>query len=211
MSVTFVRVVSFSTYQVVKYSISDEIEKHTGVSPLVYYNQPGSTPSLSTVTTFTVAGMFAGLAASPFACESSYFLFLFALVSINGDLGLSSVGPFELAKNVVQTSVLMTHRSQASPHAVRDPRIRSLPRLGTLEAFKQIISRHGISGLYTGYHLHAMRDTIGTGLYFGIYETVKQVIAKELGEQKSPFGPPMVAGALCGTVPWLVVSEGNQS
>lgn len=72
MSVTFVRVVSFSTYQVVKYAISDEFEKHTGVSPLVYYNERGSTPTLATITTFTVAGMCAGLAASPFACKSFY-------------------------------------------------------------------------------------------------------------------------------------------
>lgn len=68
MSVTFVRVVSFSTYQVVKYRISEQFERYTGVSPLVYYNQPGSVPTLATITTFTVAGMCAGLAASPFAC-----------------------------------------------------------------------------------------------------------------------------------------------
>lgn len=108
---------------------------------------------------------------------------------------------------MVQTSVLMSYRSQASPDAVRDPRVRSLPRLGTIQAFRQIISRHGFRGLYTGYHLHAMRDTIGTGMYFGIYETVKQIIAKEMGKPaQSPFGPPLVAGALCGTIPWLVVS-----
>jgi hypothetical protein len=69
MSVTFVRVVSFSSYQVVKYRLSDEFERHTGVSPLLYYNEPGSIPSFATVTTFTVAGMCAGLAASPFACQ----------------------------------------------------------------------------------------------------------------------------------------------
>lgn len=69
MSVTFVRVVSFSTYQTVKYRISDEFERATGVSPLVYYNQTGSIPSPATITTFTVAGMCAGLAASPFACK----------------------------------------------------------------------------------------------------------------------------------------------
>ena len=101
----------------------------------------------------------------------------------------------------------MSYRSQASPDAVRDPRVRSLPRLGTIQAFRKIISRHGFRGLYTGYHLHAIRDTIGTGLYFGIYETVKQIIAKEMGKPaQTPFGPPMVAGALCGTIPWLVVS-----
>lgn len=81
-----------------------------------------------------------------------------------------------------------------------------MPRIGTFQAFKQIINRHGFLGLYTGYHLHALRDTVGTGLYFGIYETVKQVIVKEFGPQQSPFGPPMVAGALCGTVPWILVS-----
>jgi hypothetical protein len=51
-----------------------------------------------------------------------------------------------------------------------------------------------------------MRDTIGTGLYFGIYETVKQIVTKELGRQQSPFGAPMAAGALCGTIPWILVS-----
>lgn len=72
MSVTFVRVVSFSTYQAVKYRISDEFERITGVSPLAYYNQTGSLPSLATITTFTVAGMCAGLAASPFACKWAF-------------------------------------------------------------------------------------------------------------------------------------------
>ncbi|OXV09134.1 hypothetical protein Egran_03109 [Elaphomyces granulatus] len=180
MSVTFVRVTNFSTYQAAKYAISEEFEKHTGISPLRYYNQPGSTPTVGTIVTFAGAGMAAGLAASPIAC------------------------PFELAKNVVQTSVLLSHRSQASPDAVRDPNLRSMPRIGTFQAFKRIINRHGFLGLYTGYHLHALRDTVGTGLYFGIYETVKQVIVKEFGPQQSPFGPPMVAGALCGTVPWIL-------
>jgi hypothetical protein len=72
MSVTFVRVTNFSTYQVVKYAISGEFEKRTGVSPLVYYNQPGSTPTWPTMVTFTGAGMAAGLAASPIACMRAY-------------------------------------------------------------------------------------------------------------------------------------------
>jgi hypothetical protein len=73
MSVTFVRVVSFSTYQNAKYKISDEWERITGVSPLLSYNEPGSIPNLTTITTFTVAGMCAGLAASPFACKQPFF------------------------------------------------------------------------------------------------------------------------------------------
>ncbi|KAH3005554.1 hypothetical protein KXW60_004743 [Aspergillus fumigatus] len=178
-SVTAVRVVNFSTYNVAKHRISEFVERITGESPLATYNTPGSSPTVSTLFTFTAAGFIAGLITSPLAC------------------------PFELAKNVVQTSVLVAHRSQASPDAVRDPSLRTRPRLGTIEAIRQIVRRYGFRGLYTGFHLHAMRDTIGSGLYFSVYETVKQLAAKELGPDKSPFGGPMIAGAICSTVPWF--------
>lgn len=116
------------------------------------------------------------------------------------------LGPFELTKNVVQTSVLVSNRAQASPNAARDPSLRSKGRLNTIEAVRQIVRRYGFRGLYTGFYLHALRDTVGSGLYFGVYETVKQMAAKELGPDTSPFGGPMIAGAICSTVPWLCVS-----
>lgn len=94
----------------------------------------------------------------------------------------------------------------AAPDAARDSSLRRKPRVGTFEAIRQIIHRHGIRGIYTGFGLHMIRDTIGTGLYFGIYETVKQVAASQIGQEKSPFGGPMIAGALCSTVPWFCVS-----
>jgi hypothetical protein len=93
----------------------------------------------------------------------------------------------------------------AAPDAARDPSLRRKPRLGTIQAIQQIIKRHGFRGLYTGFRLHAMRDTVGSALYFSVYETVKQVAAKELGSDKSPFGAPMIAGAICSTVPWFCV------
>jgi len=36
---------------------------------LVLYNTPGSLPTVSTVSCFTLAGMVAGLAATPLACK----------------------------------------------------------------------------------------------------------------------------------------------
>ncbi|CAL5873981.1 uncharacterized protein PFLUO_LOCUS8266 [Penicillium psychrofluorescens] len=178
-SVTAVRVVNFSTYNWAKHAISDSIENITGRSPYQEYNTPGSSPTATGIFMFTFAGLLAGLVTSPLAC------------------------PFELAKNVVQTSVLVSNRAQAAPDAARDPSLRRKPRLGTIEAIQQIVKRHGFRGLYTGFRLHAMRDTLGSGLYFGVYETVKQVAAKELGSDKSPFGAPMIAGAICSTVPWF--------
>ncbi|PGH32620.1 hypothetical protein GX50_04594 [[Emmonsia] crescens] len=181
VSVTFVRVTNFTVYQKAKYALSDAIERMTGEAPLVLYNTPGSLPTLSTVSCFTIAGMVAGLAATPLAC------------------------PFELAKNVVQTSVLMANRSHAIAGTATNQHasLRNIPRLGTIDAIKQIVSRHGYRGLYTGVRLHALRDTIGTGLYFGIYETAKQLISTFLGDHQSPFGAPMAAGALSGVVPWI--------
>lgn len=93
----------------------------------------------------------------------------------------------------------------AAPDAARDQSLRHKPRLGTIQAIKQIYIRHGFWGLYTGFRLHALRDTVGSGLYFSVYETVKQVAAKELGQDKNPFGAPMLAGAVCSTVPWFCV------
>ncbi|KAJ5907915.1 mitochondrial carrier domain-containing protein [Penicillium taxi] len=178
-SVTVVRVVNFTTYNHAKHSISDFFQRITGESPLDEYNKPGSTPTITGILTFTTAGSLAGLATSPFAC------------------------PFELAKNVVQTSVLVHNRSQAAPGAAADLSLRRKPRLGTVEAIREIIKRYGVRGLYTGFRLHALRDTVGSGLYFSVYETVKQIAAKELGKDTSPFGAPMIAGAICSTVPWF--------
>ncbi|CAI7644214.1 unnamed protein product, partial [Penicillium bialowiezense] len=178
-SVTAVRVVNFTTYNAFKELISDNVERATGFNPLADYQRAGSMPTMSGVLTFTAAGMIAGLVSSPLAC------------------------PFELAKNVVQTSVLVSNRAMAAPDAARDPSLRHKPRLGTIEAIRQIVKRHGVRGLYTGFRLHAMRDTLGTGVYFSVYETAKQVVAKELGQETTPFGAPMIAGAICSTVPWF--------
>ncbi|KAJ5438506.1 uncharacterized protein N7458_009504 [Penicillium daleae] len=181
-SVTAVRVLNFTSYNYAKEGIADIVKRITGTYPLPkprHPDQPGEIPTVAGVMTFTLAGACAGLVAAPVAC------------------------PFELAKNVVQTSVLVSNRAQAAPGAARDPSLRTKPRIGTVEAIHQIIKRHGFRGLYTGFHLHALRDTVGTAMYFGIYETVKEVAAKELGYDQSPFGAPAIAGAICSTIPWF--------
>jgi hypothetical protein len=67
-SVTVVRVVNFTVYNAFKDIISDNVERITGSNPLDHYKQPGSTPTLTGVLTFTTAGLVAGLVASPIAC-----------------------------------------------------------------------------------------------------------------------------------------------
>jgi hypothetical protein len=68
MSVTLVRITSFTVYQSSKYFLSDTIERATGEAPLEVVNTPGRMPNLSTVACFTTAGVIAGVATTPIAC-----------------------------------------------------------------------------------------------------------------------------------------------
>lgn len=206
---TAVRVLNFTSYNYAKEGIADIVKRITGTYPLPkprHPDQPGEIPTVAGVMTFTLAGAFAGLVAAPIACKNPLKSHVLGFFDILTSDFLNVLGPFELAKNVVQTSVLVSNRAQAAPGAARDPSLRTKPRIGTVEAIHQIIKRHGFRGLYTGFHLHALRDTVGTAMYFGIYETVKEVAAKELGYDQSPFGAPAIAGAICSTIPWFCVS-----
>ena len=80
-------------------------------------------------------------------------------------------------------------------------------RIGTLEAVKQIVQRHGVRGLYTGFQLHLARDTIGTGVFFGVYEATKMAITAYRGGELNSGAAIGIAGALCGTMSWCLVGR----
>jgi len=52
----------------------------------------------------------------------------------------------------------------------------------------------------------AVRDTIGTALYFTTYESAKQFIANVRGNEPTSPSAVIVAGGLCGLVSWACVS-----
>lgn len=57
--------------------------------------------------------------------------------------------------------------------------------------------------------LSAVRDTIGTGIYFMTYESSKQLLSK-LSDDSSQSSNPLavlVAGGLCGIVSWAMICE----
>jgi len=71
---------------------------------------------------------------------------------------------------------------------------------------KRIIERRGIFGLWTGFRLHLVRDVIGSGIYFGVYETTKQSLNSYYGAEKANTpGAIAIAGAICGIGAWVVV------
>lgn len=185
LSLTITRVAGFSVYQKAKYSLDGLIENATGVSPLQTVNTPGSYPNLQTVACFTTAGAISGAALTPF------------------------LTPFELVKNATQTSVLMSSTSDPfSTHpgpnigAVAPTKVDS--RVRPWQALRQIIASRGPLGLWTGWNLHLARDTVGSGIYFGVYEAVKQTITSYRGaDQPNTMMAVATAGMFCGVMSWV--------
>ena len=80
-------------------------------------------------------------------------------------------------------------------------------RVSSWDAFKQIVRNRGYLGLYTGFRLHLLRDTVGTGIYFGVYETTKASIKTYQGaEQANTNSAIAIAGFICGVMSWGFVS-----
>jgi len=53
--------------------------------------------------------------------------------------------------------------------------------------------------------VHAVRDTLGTGLYFMTYESCKHFLTSVSGTQRSNQVPVLIAGGLCGVVSWAMI------
>ena len=79
-------------------------------------------------------------------------------------------------------------------------------RVSSYSAVRQIVRERGFTGLYTGFRLHLVRDIVGSGIYFGVYEALKQSLNSAYGvsDVNAP-GAVMFAGAVCGVLAWCVV------
>ncbi|KAK5197584.1 hypothetical protein LTR92_003524 [Exophiala xenobiotica] len=85
------------------------------------------------------------------------------------------------------------------------PGAKNVGRVSSWASMKLIIQRRGTLGLWTGFRLHMLRDLLGSGIYFGIYETTKQTLNSYYGAEKAnSAGAIAVAGALCGVGAWCV-------
>ncbi|KAI5198125.1 hypothetical protein E4T39_06945 [Aureobasidium subglaciale] len=187
-SVTLVRTISFGLYQRSKHAIDRYMTQMTGQSPLELANQRGQYPTLSTIACFSSAGAAAGA----------------AITFISWSYGLdanSYEGPFELIKLNAQLAGKMKREVNPSDR----PQPISDLRTGAFRTAQQLVRDRGIRGLYCGYRLHLVRDTIGTAIYFGTYETVKQILSNGRGNEPAEPAAVALAGATCGIVSWVMI------
>ena len=165
ISVTLVRTISFSIYQRAKYAYDRTLYQMTGTSPLVHVNEVGTYPSFLTVACFGAAGATAGAFITTMSCP-------FELTKLNEQLAGKEARKRAMVSNGSAPSTLSAGAWITARRLVRD---------------------RGIIGLYAGYRLHLLRDTIGTAIYFVTYESAKQLMANARG--KSPTSPYAVVVA----------------
>lgn len=106
--------------------------------------------------------------------------------------------PFELVKL----------QSQLAGKMVRDNPVRTSTnkiKTGTWRPALQMIRERGFFSLWTGFWLHLARDTLGTAIYFSVYEAVKQTLANARGHDPTDMGASMFAGGLTGIVSWIII------
>ncbi|KAI9057897.1 mitochondrial carrier [Trametes sanguinea] len=112
--------------------------------------------------------------------------------------------PFELVK--VRRQLEYTIAASKGVKLVKAP--------STMEAVRDIFRTNGLLGLYTGFRLHFVRDTMGTALYFFEYDGFRYIMGRDAsGEQGDtpPWLPipmslvPFLCGSLAGVSSWALI------
>ncbi|SGZ58454.1 CIC11C00000005327 [Sungouiella intermedia] len=167
----------------------------TGVKPYCYdalYGwRDGSQPDLHPfVTNFPVcflAGALAGCGVSVFAC------------------------PFEFTKvysQIASLAQLLTNKAMAGNSIggnVARPAFN--PHLSLAQVVRNIIKSEGPKGLYSGYKYHLLRDLLGSGVYFAVYESFKWASNSLINGDPAMSSPVsiLLAGGMSGVTCWAII------
>lgn len=132
--------------------------------------------------------------------------------------GLSTsafASPFELTKLGSQIELVIRKRAleeqlvkeagKPSAAAIKT-QINNIKPLGAIHIVKQLVKKSGWLGMYSGYRYMIVRDILGAGVYFAVYDSVKSAISLALFKSPEPHPVSVaIAGALSGAVCWSAV------
>ncbi|CAD6898935.1 unnamed protein product [Tilletia caries] len=86
------------------------------------------------------------------------------------------------------SSSLLSAAASSSSSSTTTTTTRYVPQSG-FQAAREIMTNHGgIRGFYLGFRLHFLRDTSGTALYFGLYDTLREMVRRHTGEKAADVG-----------------------
>ncbi|CDK27484.1 unnamed protein product [Kuraishia capsulata CBS 1993] len=128
---------------------------------------------------------------------------------VSGSIAGASVScfacPFEFTKLFSQVSMLVGSDDHIGGKNV-------VPR-NIFHVARQIVRQEGIRGLYSGFKFHFLRDGLSSGLFYGLYETVKLNFQAYAAKQENlPISRATadalsisLGGAFAGMFSWILV------
>ncbi|KZV72923.1 mitochondrial carrier [Peniophora sp. CONT] len=124
--------------------------------------------------------------------------------ALAGSLISFSSAPFELVK--------VRRQLEFAIAASRGVTLRRAPN--TISAVREIVRERGPFGMYNGFKLHFMRDTLGTSLYFLEYDSMRHLLGRFPSGEQGPTPPwlpipaslvPFFCGSLAGVTSWALI------
>lgn len=123
--------------------------------------------------------------------------------------------PFELVKVQRQLEYLIAVQKGLVKKATAAGGGRTfVPQSGFQAAANIYRNFGGIKGFYMGFPLHMARDTLGTALYFGFYDSIRKLVSRH-SKNDSRSGPSLygipgpvvsfLSGSSAGILSWLIV------
>ncbi|KAK0463972.1 uncharacterized protein EV420DRAFT_1476592 [Desarmillaria tabescens] len=124
--------------------------------------------------------------------------------AMSGALISFGSAPFELVK--------VRRQLEFAIAASKGVQLTKAPK--TWEAVKEIFQSNGITGLYTGFRMHFVRDTTGTALYFLEYDGMRHLLGRDRSGDQGPTPAwlpipasivPFFCGSLSGVSSWALI------
>lgn len=111
-------------------------------------------------------------------------------------------GPMDLIKSQVQKqlSIQRTALLEGGPEAAAKVK---LEYSGTGDCLKKVLAARGPLGLFQGLPATILRNMIGVGAYFGVYEAIKLQVTNH-GARKATSLEVLAAGGMGGFFYWLL-------
>lgn len=124
--------------------------------------------------------------------------------------------PFELVKVQRQLEYLIAVQKGLVKKATTAGGGRTfVPQSGFQAAANIYRNFGGIKGFYMGFPLHMARDTFGTALYFGFYDSIRKLVSRHSSHDSRAGGPSLygipgpvvsfLSGSSAGILSWLIV------
>lgn len=110
--------------------------------------------------------------------------------------------PFEFTKIYAQIAKLV-HNKSMKEH----PRPAGDLQISTASTVKTIVRHQGVRGLYSGFQYHFLRDSLSSGIYYSIYESLKWTMNSLINRdpKKTSQVSILLAGGLAGVVCWTCI------